>query len=97
MGNSIDEAVVLLVAADLTDQEDRVQDEPGGDGTKKITPRKTLRPSSQFRMIQPKPTATAAAARNTPNDRKKKTAFRRLVMRIPQFYSGVGRSLFKEI
>jgi hypothetical protein len=48
-------------------------------------------------MIQPKPTATAAAARNTPNDRKKKTAFRRLVMRMPQFYSGVGRWLFKEI
>ena len=38
---------------------------------KKMTPRKTLMPSRQLRMIQPLPTAPASAARQTPNVMKK--------------------------
>ena len=37
---------------------------------KKITPRNTLMPSRQLRMIHPEPTATATAARHTPRERK---------------------------
>src|SRR5271167_1113839 len=54
---------------------------------KKITPRKTLIPSRQLRMIQPKPTATATPARPTPRTRNVMVALRRLVMRIARFYS----------
>src|SRR5580704_2975556 len=53
---------------------------------KKITPRKTLIPSRQLRMIQPKPTATATPARPTPSTRKVMVALRRLVMRMERFY-----------
>src|ERR1700730_17279237 len=53
---------------------------------KKITPRKTLIPSRQFRMIQPKPTATATPARPTPSTRNVIVALRRLVMRMARFY-----------
>src|ERR1700674_1052177 len=53
---------------------------------KKITPRKTLIPSRQFRMIQPKPTATATPARPTPSTRNVIVALRRLVMRMTRFY-----------
>src|ERR1700678_2193720 len=53
---------------------------------KKITPRKTLMPSRQLRVIQPNPTATATPARPTPRTRKVIVALRRLVMRMQQFY-----------
>src|SRR5215472_10186122 len=51
---------------------------------KKRMPRRTLTPSCQLTMIQPKPTATEAAARRTPSVRKK-TTLPRLETRMDDF------------
>src|SRR6202142_177677 len=59
---------------------------PAVRAAKKITPRKTLIPSRQLRMIQPKPTATATPARPTPRTRNVMVALRLLVMRMARFY-----------
>src|ERR1700730_3295469 len=58
---------------------------------KKITPRKTLMPSRQLRMIHPNPTATATMARQTPSERKKMILPRRSVMPMPRFYRASRR------
>jgi hypothetical protein len=71
MSDRVDKAVVLLVAANFSDQKNRIQDEAGDDGPKKMMPRKTRIPSRQLRMIHPLPTANATAARQTPSVRKK--------------------------
>src|SRR5581483_303279 len=57
---------------------------------KNTTPRKTLTPSRQLRMIHPLPTAPASPARQTPNVTKMAMVRRRLAMRIgcsPEFYN----------
>src|SRR5215469_2908267 len=54
---------------------------------KKRMPRRTLTPSCQLTMIQPKPTATEAAARRTPSVRKK-TTLPRLETRMDDFSAG---------
>ena len=42
MGDGVDEAVVLLVAADFADQKNRIEDEAGDDGAKKNDAQKDL-------------------------------------------------------
>ena len=71
MGDRVDEAVVLLVAANFADQKNRIENEAGDDGAKENDAQKNLTPSRQLRMIQPLPTANASAARQTPSVRKK--------------------------
>src|SRR5579862_6554613 len=49
---------------------------------KKITPRNSMTPSRQFRMIQPTLSATASPTRHTPSVTKKAIVLRREVMRM---------------
>ena len=96
MGDGIDEAVVLFVAANFAHQENGVQDHPGDDGEENDA-QKTRTPSRQLRMIQPTFSPTASSTRQTPSTTKKAMALRRLVMRMAGFYRveerSVGRTL----
>ncbi len=86
VGHSIQEAVLLLVAAHLAHQKNRVEDDSGDDEAEEDDAQNQGTISRQLRMIQLVLSTVAATAMHTPSVMKNAMVVLRLVMRM-----GIGR------
>ena len=81
MGDGVEEGVLTLVAADLADEEDGVEDDAGDeDGEEDDAEDERGRGVRSLRMIQVMLRVTARPTRSTPRVMKKAMAPRRRVM-----------------